>query len=189
MHACEIAERPRHWIRDRSTTCRSVVSSRNARGRRDGVTIPRACCSVRIGCRTSVFASVLRRSSRARKPNLRPRDFCPLDRLCKRSLTCDTWASHTRFTLPFAPGYRREFRNRRHGQLYGYSNPERPTEVVNIRVEASGTTEKPRLPFSQTAACPAAAEAGSGPPGKIRRAHDEGRDVPVGTICRRARPR
>jgi N-methylhydantoinase A/oxoprolinase/acetone carboxylase beta subunit len=51
-------------------------------------------------------------------------------------------------TVPFGPGYRRAF-DRRHERLYGYANPARPTEVVNLRVTATGLTEKPKLPFTR----------------------------------------
>ena len=53
-------------------------------------------------------------------------------------------------TLPLAPGYRDEF-DRRHGRLYGYSNPARAVEVVAVRVRAVGVTEKPALPFTRPA--------------------------------------
>jgi N-methylhydantoinase A/oxoprolinase/acetone carboxylase beta subunit len=52
-------------------------------------------------------------------------------------------------TIPWSPDYRREF-DRRHGRLYGYSNPERATEVVAVRVRAAGVTTKPRLPARPT---------------------------------------
>ena len=48
-------------------------------------------------------------------------------------------------TLPFMPGYRDQF-DARHARLYGYSNPRRPTEVVNLRLKATGITSKPVLP-------------------------------------------
>jgi N-methylhydantoinase A/oxoprolinase/acetone carboxylase beta subunit len=48
-------------------------------------------------------------------------------------------------TLPFAPDYEQEF-SRRHEQLYGYANPLRATEIVQLRVKAIGCTEKPALP-------------------------------------------
>jgi N-methylhydantoinase A/oxoprolinase/acetone carboxylase beta subunit len=51
-------------------------------------------------------------------------------------------------TLPLARDYRKEF-DRRHGKLYGYSNPERPVEVVAVRVRAAGLTDKPPLPFTR----------------------------------------
>jgi N-methylhydantoinase A/oxoprolinase/acetone carboxylase beta subunit len=47
-------------------------------------------------------------------------------------------------TLPFAPGYAEDF-NRRHEQLYGYANPARATEIVQLRVKAIGRTNKPQL--------------------------------------------
>lgn len=49
-------------------------------------------------------------------------------------------------TLPLTPDYRAVF-DREHGRLYGYSNPARATEVVNVRVTATGVTSKPVLPF------------------------------------------
>jgi len=51
-------------------------------------------------------------------------------------------------TVPFGPTYRRAF-DRRHERLYGYANPDRPTEIVNVRVSATGLTEKPKLPFTR----------------------------------------
>jgi N-methylhydantoinase A/oxoprolinase/acetone carboxylase beta subunit len=51
-------------------------------------------------------------------------------------------------TVPFGPAYRRAF-DRRHERLYGYSNRARPTEIVNLRVTATGLTEKPKLPFTR----------------------------------------
>ncbi|HEY6359175.1 MAG TPA: hydantoinase/oxoprolinase family protein [Vicinamibacterales bacterium] len=51
-------------------------------------------------------------------------------------------------TVPCGPTYRRAF-DRRHERLYGYANPDRPTEIVNVRVSATGLTEKPKLPFTR----------------------------------------
>jgi len=51
-------------------------------------------------------------------------------------------------TLPFAPDYRARF-DREHGKLYGYSNPMRATEVVAVRVRATGVTKKPKLPSNR----------------------------------------
>jgi N-methylhydantoinase A/oxoprolinase/acetone carboxylase beta subunit len=48
-------------------------------------------------------------------------------------------------TVPFSRQYRREF-DRQHGRLYGYSNPARLTEIVNLRLKASGVTDKPAIP-------------------------------------------
>jgi N-methylhydantoinase A/oxoprolinase/acetone carboxylase beta subunit len=48
-------------------------------------------------------------------------------------------------TVPFTPGFRHEF-DRRHERLYGYANPHRATEIVNLRVKGLGRTDKPGLP-------------------------------------------
>jgi N-methylhydantoinase A/oxoprolinase/acetone carboxylase beta subunit len=49
-------------------------------------------------------------------------------------------------TVPFERGYRQAF-DTLHGRRYGYMDPKRPTEVVNVRVTAAGLTAKPTLPF------------------------------------------
>ena len=47
--------------------------------------------------------------------------------------------------MPATASYRHEF-DARHERRYGYSNPQRPVEVVNLRVTATGITAKPALP-------------------------------------------
>ncbi len=49
--------------------------------------------------------------------------------------------------VPLTAGFNEEFNNR-HLRLYGYSNPSRITEVVNVRVNAAGITQKPVFPSS-----------------------------------------
>ncbi len=46
--------------------------------------------------------------------------------------------------VPFAPDFREAF-HRGHAKLYGYANPARATEIVQLRVRAVGRTEKPAL--------------------------------------------
>ncbi len=48
-------------------------------------------------------------------------------------------------TVSGREGFRGEF-DRRHLKLYGYANPGRAAEVVNLRVKAVGLTAKPALP-------------------------------------------
>jgi N-methylhydantoinase B/oxoprolinase/acetone carboxylase alpha subunit/N-methylhydantoinase A/oxoprolinase/acetone carboxylase beta subunit len=55
--------------------------------------------------------------------------------------------------VPFTPDFNPEF-NRRHDRLYGYSNPLRITEVVNVRVNAAGITQKPTFPSLQVVSQP-----------------------------------
>ena len=55
-------------------------------------------------------------------------------------------------SVPFEPDYRETF-HRLHARLYGYANAQRPTEIVQLRVKATGRTEKPSLePMHQAAA-------------------------------------
>ncbi len=46
--------------------------------------------------------------------------------------------------VPFEPDYREVF-HRLHARLYGYANAQRPTEIVQLRVKATGRTDKPLL--------------------------------------------
>jgi len=48
-------------------------------------------------------------------------------------------------TVPFSNDFRNTF-NQRHARSYGYSDPARHTEIVNLRVKATGVTNKPALP-------------------------------------------
>ena len=51
-------------------------------------------------------------------------------------------------TVPLTAAFDRDF-DRAHERMYGYANPQRPKEVVNVRVKAAGLTDKPSLPFSR----------------------------------------
>jgi N-methylhydantoinase A/oxoprolinase/acetone carboxylase beta subunit len=51
-------------------------------------------------------------------------------------------------TLPFGRDLRGAF-DHLHERRYGYSDSRRPTEIVNLRVVASGSGAKPRLPFER----------------------------------------
>src|SRR5215469_3140239 len=55
--------------------------------------------------------------------------------------------------VPLTPNFNDEF-HQRHERLYGYSNPSRLTELVNVRVNATGITQKPAFPASNTASQP-----------------------------------
>ncbi|TAK13716.1 MAG: hydantoinase/oxoprolinase family protein [Acidobacteria bacterium] len=104
-------------------------------------------------------ASVLTRASELSVADLEQR-FAPLVAqgrrdLAKEGLTgtkavCAKWVDvryvgqSYEISLPFTPAYRRAF-DALHGKTYGYSNPDRPVEVVNIRVVATGKAQKPTL--------------------------------------------
>ena len=127
-------------------------------------------------------ASVLRQSDLVTISELKSQ-FKPLVANARQTLTAEGFSrSHQEIellmdvryvgqsyeiTLPFSHDYRTEF-DRRHSRLYGYSNPERPVEIVNLRVKASGITEKPKLPKSRPVAIRAQ-------PLSIRQARFDGR--------------
>ena len=48
-------------------------------------------------------------------------------------------------TVPYDGEFEREF-HREHQRMYGYQDPERETEIVNVRVRAVGTVGKPVFP-------------------------------------------
>ena len=52
-------------------------------------------------------------------------------------------------TVPFATNYEADF-SRRHERLYGYANPARATEIVQLRVRAIGRTNKPVFSGAET---------------------------------------
>lgn len=49
-------------------------------------------------------------------------------------------------TVPYGERFEREF-HRRHLQLYGYEDTNRETELVNVRIRAAGSVEKPAFPL------------------------------------------
>ncbi len=52
-------------------------------------------------------------------------------------------------SIPFTRDFDRQF-HRRHEQRYGYSDPQRDSEIVTLRVRARGIVRKPRLPKTKT---------------------------------------
>ena len=56
-------------------------------------------------------------------------------------------------TLPFSDDFEHAF-HARHQQLYGNSNPARPVEIVNLRVNATGLAEKFDFPASKIVDAP-----------------------------------
>jgi N-methylhydantoinase A/oxoprolinase/acetone carboxylase beta subunit len=147
MHACAIAER---------LEIGTVIVPRHA-----GVLSALGMLAADVT--KDYSASVLRPSS-----DLRPSDFerafAPLLRSAAADLAREGFAASSRrierlidvrytgqsyeITVPFALGYRQAF-DRQHQKMYGYGDTARATEVVNIRVRASGITDKPALPFDR----------------------------------------
>jgi len=144
MHACEIA---------RQLEMETVIVPRHA-----GVLS--ALGMLMADVRRDYSASVLIPSDRLRTRDL-ARRLAPLEARAQSELAAEGFSRDriridTRvdvryvgqsfeISVPFTPTYRREF-DRRHGRLYGYANPDRPTEVAALRVVAAGVTDKPVLP-------------------------------------------
>jgi N-methylhydantoinase A/oxoprolinase/acetone carboxylase beta subunit len=147
MHACEIAQR---------LEIATVVVPRFA-----GVLSALGMLAADVT--RDYSASVLERTSAISTSQLERR-FHPLLAAARRELRAEGFTparqSVARFvdvryagqsyeiTVPFSARYRQTF-DATHQRLYGYSNPERATEVVNVRVTATGRTAKPKLPFTK----------------------------------------
>jgi N-methylhydantoinase A/oxoprolinase/acetone carboxylase beta subunit len=86
----------------------------------------------------------------AAKAELRAEGFSPKRQVITLSVDVRYIGQSFEITLPLEPGYREAF-DRQHGKTYGYSNPMRATEVVNVRVSAAGVTDKPKFPFARVA--------------------------------------
>ena len=137
--------RDRHG--DRAETCGSALRVGDARGRRDARLFrQRAPAERSAPDRRASRAS--HAAGRSRRPELSHEGFAPRRIAIEQQLDVRYVGQSYEITLPFTAGYRREF-DRRHGRLYGYSNPDRAVEVVAVRVRASGLTEKPSLPFAR----------------------------------------
>ncbi len=76
--------------------------------------------------------------------------FVPRDRVVARRLDVRYVGQSHEISVDWSSDYQRAF-HRAHASRYGYADPERPTEVVAVRVTASGVTPKPSLPFRRPA--------------------------------------
>jgi N-methylhydantoinase A/oxoprolinase/acetone carboxylase beta subunit len=71
----------------------------------------------------------------------------------ERSLDVRYVGQSYEITVPDGPDFRDAF-DQQHARLYGYSDPRRPAEIVNVRVKAVGITGKPTLPHAPLTAGP-----------------------------------
>jgi N-methylhydantoinase A/oxoprolinase/acetone carboxylase beta subunit len=147
MHACEIAQRldiatvivPRH------AGVLSALGMLVADVTRDySASVLRASHELTAAAIAKRFAPLVAQGTR----ELRAEGFEKRRLVIERLVDVRYVGQSYEITLPFSGNYRREF-DRLHGRLYGYSNAERPTEVVAVRVKATGVTTKPRLPFTK----------------------------------------
>jgi N-methylhydantoinase A/oxoprolinase/acetone carboxylase beta subunit len=145
MHACEIASRleigavvvPRH------AGVLSALGMLVADVTRDySASVLRPSEQVTLGDLERAVAPLVRQADR----ELAAEGFGRKQRVIETFVDVRYIGQSYEITLPVSRDYRQVF-DRRHGKLYGYSNPERPTEVVAVRVRAAGITDKPSLPF------------------------------------------
>jgi N-methylhydantoinase A/oxoprolinase/acetone carboxylase beta subunit len=145
MHACEIAERleigtvivPRH------AGVLSAFGMLVADVTKDySATVLRPSESVSHAALTRVFAPLVKQAHDV----LAAEGFRPRARRIARALDVRYVGQSYELTVPFSEDFRRAF-DREHARRYGYADPSRPTEIVSVRVNASGLTDKPRLPF------------------------------------------
>jgi N-methylhydantoinase A/oxoprolinase/acetone carboxylase beta subunit len=86
--------------------------------------------------------------------------FNPADILLTPTLDMRYRGQAYELSIPLAPDFVQAF-HRAHHKLYGYANPHRPTEIIQLRLKATGRTDKPSLmPHS---ACPTLAKPGWDP--------------------------
>jgi N-methylhydantoinase A/oxoprolinase/acetone carboxylase beta subunit len=147
MHACEIADRleigtvivPRH------AGVLSALGMLVADVTRDySASVLQASAAVDLQALERRAEPLVRRA----RSELTREGFAPARQVIERRVDVRYAGQSYEITVPFARDYRVRF-DREHGRLYGYSNPDRATEVVAVRVRASGITAKPRLPFAR----------------------------------------
>jgi N-methylhydantoinase A/oxoprolinase/acetone carboxylase beta subunit len=80
--------------------------------------------------------------------DLRADGFPPARQRIARRLDVRYVGQSHEITVPWTTRFEREF-HRAHARSYGYADPGRPTEVVALRVVATGLVSRPDLPFTR----------------------------------------
>ena len=141
LHACELAESlevgtvliPEH------SGVLSALGMLVADVRKDySASVLRASADVSEGELWGRFEPLLERA----KTELLGEGFAEAEIAVEHSLDMRYVGQAYEIAVPFEAGFVEEF-HRLHKQLYGYSNATRATEIVQLRVKASGRTEKP----------------------------------------------
>lgn len=95
--------------------------------------------------RPEAIATLLVPLAEQAERELRAEGFSPADIRITRSVDVRYIGQSYEITVPFGPRYRDDF-DAQHLRMYGYANPERRIEVVNVRVGGIGVSRKPQLP-------------------------------------------
>jgi N-methylhydantoinase A/oxoprolinase/acetone carboxylase beta subunit len=145
MHACEIAQRlgVRRVVMPRHAGVLSALGMLMADVTRDySAPVLRETDALAPSDLTRRFAALVRQAVR----ELRDEGFGPRRQHIVRWIDVRYVGQSYELTVPCTLDFRAAF-DRAHERRYGYADRSRPTEVVNVRVVASGITAKPRLPF------------------------------------------
>ncbi|HXH06924.1 MAG TPA: hydantoinase/oxoprolinase family protein [Vicinamibacterales bacterium] len=143
MHACEIADRLEIGtvIVPKLAGVLSAFGMLLADVTRDySVTVLEPVEALDADRLAQAFAPLLDRARRDLAAEGFPGDAV----LLERALDVRYIGQSYEITVPYEAGFRAEF-DRRHARTYGYADPRRPAEVVNLRVRAVGVTAKPSL--------------------------------------------
>jgi N-methylhydantoinase A/oxoprolinase/acetone carboxylase beta subunit len=146
MHACEIAStlEIETIVVPRYAGVLSALGMLVADVTRDySQTILRPSDELSSDAIDAVFAPLAARAH----AELAAEGFVPDDVQIARTLDVRYVGQSYEITVPFTPDYRDAF-DLAHARLYGYCNRARRTELVNIRIAATGITVKPELPRS-----------------------------------------
>jgi N-methylhydantoinase A/oxoprolinase/acetone carboxylase beta subunit len=150
MHACEIAEtlNINTVIAPRDAGVLSALGMLLADVSKDySQTVLEPIAQVTEADLRQLFAPLVRRA----QSDLEAEGFAGERALIECALDVRYIGQSYEITVPYAlasasaSDYRADF-DRRHQQLYGYANPRRAAEIVNLRVKAIGVTKKPQLP-------------------------------------------
>ncbi|HWQ00220.1 MAG TPA: hydantoinase/oxoprolinase family protein [Vicinamibacterales bacterium] len=144
MHACEIADRLEIGtvIVPRLAGVLSALGMLLADVTRDySVTLLQPVETLDPDRLAEAFAPLLDQARR----DLAAEGFAGDAVLLERALDVRYIGQSYEITVPVGPDFRAEF-DRRHARTYGYADPRRPAEVVNLRVRAVGVTTKPSIP-------------------------------------------
>jgi N-methylhydantoinase A/oxoprolinase/acetone carboxylase beta subunit len=144
MHACELAERLDIGtvLVPRFAGVLSALGMLLADVKRD------SAASVLQPCDRLTHAELeklIRPLAKKAREELTAEGFAPPRQIIEPLLDVRYIGQSYEISVPFSPRYRREF-DRQHDRLYGYADSTRPAEVVNVRVHATGLTNKPPLP-------------------------------------------
>jgi N-methylhydantoinase A/oxoprolinase/acetone carboxylase beta subunit len=145
MHACDIAERLeiRRVVIPRHAGVLSALGMLMADVTRDYASpVLRRASEVDDAALRSHFAPLIHQAAR----ELQNEGYAPAKQQILRAIDVRYVGQSSELTIPCARDFAAAF-DRLHRRRYGYADPARPKEIVNVRVTASGLAEKPALPF------------------------------------------